>query len=192
MTARVAISSNRISVVDVWEYYESVRAAIVQSAETAKQSLVEGDDLQDSRLFGMNMAELNAHFASLLDEADKQVCLFLIAGAEAAIRVDFFDRVYGKRKDPVSRAFHNIYNSRRKHDKTRVRLEEDILNTWTSVSKIGRTRTTIGTFKGALKFRHWLAHGRWWIPKLGRKYDPIGIVQIIMDLFGVIGLSIDE
>jgi hypothetical protein len=190
VTPRMSISSNRIGVDDVWEYYETMRAAIVQFAEAAKQSLIEGSDLRDPMLFGMNLAELDAYFENLLDEADKQACLFLIASAEAAIRVDFLERVYEKRKDRVSRAFRDIYKSRCEHDKTRVRLDRDILETW--ASEITRAKTAVGTFKGALKFRHWLAHGRYWVPKLGRKYDPIGIVQIVMDLFGVIGLSISE
>ncbi len=190
MTPRVSISSNRIGVDDVWEYYETMRAAIVQSAETAKQSLLEGTDRRDPRLFGMNLTELDAYFENLFDEADQQACLFLIASAEATIRVDFHERVNEKRKDHVSRVFRDICNSRRGHDKTKVRLEEDILDTW--ASEITRAKTAVGTFKGALKFRHWLAHGRWWVPKLGRKYDPSGIVQIVMDLFGVIELSIDE
>jgi hypothetical protein len=29
----------------------------------------------------------------------------------------------------------------------------------------------IGELRGAFKFRHWLAHGRYWKPKFGRRYD---------------------
>ena len=29
----------------------------------------------------------------------------------------------------------------------------------------------IGDVRGAFKFRHWVAHGRYWVAKLGRKYD---------------------
>jgi hypothetical protein len=28
----------------------------------------------------------------------------------------------------------------------------------------------IGALRGALNFRHWIAHGRYWEPKLGRAY----------------------
>lgn len=189
MIPRVSISSDRVEVDDVWEHYEAVRAAIVRLAESAKQSLIEGTDRRDPRFFGMNLTELDEYFESLLNEADHQTCLFLVAGAEAAIHVDFLERVYERRKDRVSRAFRDIYNTRCGHNKTRVRLEEDILDTW--ASEISKAKPTIGTFKSALKFRHWLAHGRWWVPKLGRKYDPAGVVQIIMDLFGAIEISTD-
>ena len=190
MTPRVSISSNRIGVDDVWEYYETIRAAIVQFAEMTRQSLAGGADLQDPRLFGMDMAELDAYFESLLDEADKQASLFLIASAEATIRVDFLERVYERRKDHVSRALRDVYKSRCEHNKIKVRLDEDILDIW--ASEVAQAKTPVGTFKGALRFRHWLAHGRFWVPKLGRKYDPSGIVQLVIDLFEAIGLSTSD
>jgi hypothetical protein len=44
----------------------------------------------------------------------------------------------------------------------------------------------VGDFRGALKLRHWLAHGRWWQPKLGRNYTP----QIVFDVSRVLIESI--
>jgi hypothetical protein len=32
-------------------------------------------------------------------------------------------------------------------------------------------RSLIGELRGAFRFRHWLAHGRYWTPKLGRRYN---------------------
>jgi len=59
----------------------------------------------------------------------------------------------------------------REVEKTRdqVRLDADILEGWkrhTSASA-----TLISELRGAFRFRHWLAHGRYWTPKFGRKYD---------------------
>lgn len=187
---RVSISPDRIGLNDAWEHYETMRAAIVQFSEAAKESLIEGTGLYDRKLFGMNLAELDAYFKNLLDEADKQACLFLIACAEASIRVDFLDRVYRRRKDPVSRMFRATYKSSCNHDPRRIRLEEHILDTWSS--EIRKAKTAIGTFKGALHFRHWLAHGRYWDPKPNWKYDPGGVVQIVEDLFRAIELSVNE
>lgn len=190
MTERVSITSDWIAVDDVWEYYETMRSAIVRSAENARRSLADGADLKDPKLFGMDIEELDEYFESLLDEADAQACLFLIASAEATIRVDFLERVYERRKDRMSRVFRDIYKSRCEHNKIKVRLDEDILDIW--ASEVAQAKTPVGTFKGALRFRHWLAHGRYWVPKLGRKYDPSGIVQLVIDLFGAIGLSTSD
>jgi hypothetical protein len=54
-----------------------------------------------------------------------------------------------------------------------VRLDEDILEGW----KMHGTAPArlIGQVRGAFRFRHWLAHGRYWLPKLGQKYDFEGV-----------------
>jgi hypothetical protein len=84
---------------------------------------------------------------------------------EAAFRVDYECRCQRKMKDDLSRAFRAIYRSR----KTSVSLDEDIFEAWGQNST--ESRQLIGELRGAFKFRHWLAHGRYWKPKLGRKYD---------------------
>ena len=187
MIPRVPIGSRQITMDDVWAYYEALRAGIVRSADAATRSLADGTSPQDPTLFGMSLDEVAAYFEGLLDEADKQASLFLIAAAEATLRVDFLERVYQRRRDPVSRVFRNVYKTRRDHNKVNVRLEDDILDTW--AAEVPGAKSHVGTFKGALRFRHWLAHGRYWVPKLGQRYDPSGLVQIIADLFDRIGLA---
>jgi len=182
----VSIRSDQVTMDDVLDYCETMRDGIVRRAEIAKRNLVDGTDLQDPKLFGKSVDELNAYFERLLDEADKQASLFIIAAAEAAIRVDFWKRVdgkRGKRKDSVNRAFRNIYKSQ----KVRVRLEEDILDIWSDA--VPGAKSEVGVFKGALRFRHWLAHGRYWAWKHGAEYDPNGLILIIEDLFSKIGVA---
>jgi len=101
--------------------------------------------------------------------------------------VDFLSRVYNKRKDPVSRDFRHIYVSRCDHNKAKVRFEEDILDTWSEHRP--EIRSDLGRLKGAMKYRHWLAHGRYWVPKIGWRYDPGGLIQMITNLFGKLGLA---
>jgi hypothetical protein len=187
VTRRVPISPDQITMDDVWDYYETIRDHILQGAEIARQSLSEGGVLPNTKLLGKSAEELDAYFERLLDEADKQASLFLIAAAEAVIRVDFLKRVYERRKDSVSRAFRSIYQSQHDLDKVRVRLVEDILDTW--AREVPTAKTNISTFKRALRFRHWLAHGRYWDPKLDRKYDPNALILIVRDLFGKIGAT---
>jgi hypothetical protein len=42
----------------------------------------------------------------------------------------------------------------------------------------------IGDLKGAFKYRHWLAHGRYWEPKLGQKYDYYSVYILAESIFG--------
>lgn len=108
---------------------------------------------------------------------------FLIAAAEASIRIDFGERVHGRRKDLVSRTFRQICKRRGLYP----RLEDDILDAWASNAPAAKSH--VAAFKEALKFRNWLAHGRYWVPKIGRKYEPSGLVQTITGLFSRIGVA---
>jgi len=116
-----------------------------------------------------------------LSELEWVTMLSLLSSAEATLRVDFVVRVREKLKDNVSRRFHDIFKRR---GINKIRLEEDILDCWRDCgSKIG-VKTAVSAFKGALNLRNWLAHGRWWRPKLGQAdgYDPIDVFEICQEL----------
>jgi hypothetical protein len=100
-----------------------------------------------------------------LGEVDLTSSLTVLASVEAAFRIDYLKRCYRKGKDPVSRAFRDIYREKRQH----ASLEDEILEAWINNSSVARS--VIGDLRGAFRFRHWLAHGRYWTPKLGRRYD---------------------
>ena len=184
MRRRAAISSERMTVGDVLDYYEAVRDSIVCRAETAKRHFGREAGPLDPKLFGMNFEELDGYFEGLLDEIDEQASLFIIAAAEAEIRVDFENRVVAKKPkgSAVTEAFRSIAMLKGQ----RVPLEE-ILDVW--AREAPSVKTDVSQFKGALKFRHWLAHGRWWIPKLGQRYDPSGLFLIIESLLTKTGLG---
>jgi hypothetical protein len=103
--------------------------------------------------------------ASRVEETDFRSAMAILSTLEAAFRVDYEYRCQKRMKDDVSRAFRAIHKLR----KSRVGLEEDIFEVWKENSTA--SRQLIGELRGAFKFRHWLAHGRYWEPKLGRKYD---------------------
>ncbi len=187
MTARVSINPDQVALEDAWEHYQATRDSIVQEAEHTRRSILSGVGSSNSRFFVMSLDEVDRFFAARLDETDRQACLFLVASAEAALRVDFLLRVYDRRKDTVSRTFRAIYKKECNHSRLKVRLEEHILDTW--AARVPKAKTRVSDFRGALNYRHWLAHGRYWVPKLGRQYDPCGLLMIITELFAEIGLA---
>jgi hypothetical protein len=145
-------------------------AAIVEIAE------YHDDVLSSLKLFfSEKLRVLTADFrnrdaiANLLtlrpQETDQRSAFFILASLEAAFRIDYERRCQKRMKDDVSRAFRAIYNSR----KSRVSLDDDIFEAWRKNST--GSGPLIGELRAAFKFRHWLAHGRYWEPKLGRKYD---------------------
>ncbi len=95
----------------------------------------------------------------------------ILATTEAVLRIEVKTRVVARKKDPLSRRFRKLYKA--KGD--RIRLDEDIL---TAMKEEGVSEGAISAFRGSLRLRHWLAHGRHWHPKLGRGYAPSDVFDI--------------
>ncbi|HEY3743380.1 MAG TPA: hypothetical protein VGL53_26220 [Bryobacteraceae bacterium] len=113
----------------------------------------------ERRFTGLTSSEVHAFFKAQLAELEILVTLEILASTEAALRLDLRRRVSTKRKDPISRRFRAF------NDPDRARLDEDILEVWAAEASI-----KVGEFRGLLKLRNWLAHGRHWLLRLGRDY----------------------
>ena len=109
--------------------------------------------------------EVRSKRDSTLHETGAASAMTLLASIEASFRVDYQQRHYFKKKDPLSRAFRALHREKQQN----VSLLDDILETWKEHSDI-RPRL-VGDIRSAFRYRHWLAHGRYWVPKLGRQYD---------------------
>ncbi|WP_157056914.1 hypothetical protein [Herbaspirillum autotrophicum] len=107
-----------------------------------------------------------------LAEQDKQSSLMVLAHLEARWRTDYLKRCQNKDKDPLSRHLRKL---KRKHG-SEVKFEESLLTAWVAFS--GIEKRLASEIKAAFKFRHWLAHGRYWEPDLGRRFDYHYIYQL--------------
>ncbi|WP_376985193.1 hypothetical protein [Bosea sp. R86505] len=108
--------------------------------------------------------EVTAELAERLTETDMRSSLVALARIEAALRQDYEVRCKSKMSDDVSIKFRKIHKKRGR----KARLDEDILAVWTEHVDQS-SRAIISKLRGMLKFRHWLAHGRYW--NHGTKYD---------------------
>jgi hypothetical protein len=117
------------------------------------------------RLVGKTADELDRELASRLDESDVRSAFFALTSLEASFRIDFDFRCRKRLKDDLSIYFRQVKKTR----KDAVRLDEDILEGWKRHADA--PPALISDLRGAFKFRHWIAHGRYWTPKLGRRYD---------------------
>lgn len=122
-------------------------------------------DSSAPRFIGYSPAEVHLLLNDRLQETDIRSCMALLAALEAAFRVDYVARCTAKKKDALSRDLRELHKTRAE----RASLEDELLAHW--VTHHPTYKEMLGEFKGALKFRHWIAHGRYWQPKLGRKYD---------------------
>jgi hypothetical protein len=108
-------------------------------------------------------AEVNSELAERMSETDKRSALVALARIEAAFRKDYIERCRLKKSDNISIAFRKIHRDRGR----RARLDEDILDIWYQNVEPS-SRKVISSLRGMLRFRHWLAHGRYW--DIGAKY----------------------
>ncbi len=128
-------------------------------------------------VLGMTPDEVTVHFEDARRELDAAASLLVLAEAEAVLRVDYLSRVQRKGKDAVSRAYRELH----KEKEASVRLDHDLLAIW--VAHHGECKAAVSEFRAALNLRHWLAHGRYWTPKLGRVYAPQDVFEIAARLF---------
>lgn len=88
-----------------------------------------------------------------------------MASLEASIRIDYLERAHECWNDVLSNSMRQLHECR----SHRARLEQDILPVW-AAHTVGLKHLVLRV-KRALKFRHWLAHGRYWVPSFDEEYD---------------------
>jgi len=118
------------------------------------------------RFAGQPATAVQSQLSQRIEESELSSTFTLLSRLEATFRVDFDCRCRKRLKDDLSHYFRDI----EKRQGDRVRLDDDILEGWRLHSS-GYPSPLIGQIRAAFKFRHWLAHGRYWAPKLGRTYD---------------------
>lgn len=129
-----------------------------------------------ARFAGYATSEVNDELADRLAETDIRSALAVMTRIEAAFRIDYLERCRQKKADGVSIAFRRLHRKYR----DRIPLEEGIFDTWRTEEP--GTSSLVGELKGAFRFRHWLAHGRYFQPKLGRKYDFQGVYLLAVNV----------
>jgi len=169
MSDKVSFSSASQTLEEISDYYKVMSEALRQYYNVADK-----DKLIPPQFIGLTLKELEKELNERLNELDKNVSLSLLSAIEASLRIDYLNRVYQREKDDLSRVFREIH----KKKANKASLEEDILSSWKKYHP--ECKSIFSDIMGALKYRHWLAHGRYWVPKLGRQYDfySISIIAI--------------
>lgn len=175
---RVSLSGDEKTIGDIWDWFGLQQQLSNVKKLDIKQQVQSNQFDAGSRFNGMTLEDIDGFFYEL----HAVTMLDLMAAAEAAIRVDYLTRVYDRKKSKLSRRFRDLY----KKSGGRVSLIDDILAMWKDCEP--GTRRQVKEFKTAWGFRHWLAHGRYWDPKIGRRYAPADIFDIAYNLLDVMNL----
>ena len=134
-----------------------------------------------SQIFvGYSQIELDEELKYQLNEIEKDACLNLLAAIEAAFRVDYAIRIKEKDNNILSKKFRLLFNIY----EYQMPLEDVLLEEWKKY--ISRKSNIISILKSAFQYRHWLAHGRYWIlKKKNRKYDFYELYNLALQIEGL-------
>ena len=146
---------------EIAAYHEDVDSAL-------RLYFIRAISAHSNRFSGMSSDEVRDLLASRLEESDRRSSLMVLTSLEALFRVDFDARCRGRLKDQLSNHFRGV-----ERRGGYISLDDDILKGW----KLHTTASAklISELRGSFKFRHWLAHGRYWTAKPGRKYDFVSV-----------------
>ena len=154
---RITFSGEHLQLAQINRYYSDVEASVRNYFSVRNARLTD-------RFVGYTPQALAREMASVLEEHARSTSMSILAALEAAFRMDFLLRCYKRRRDPLSRAFREVHLEKGQ----RVSLM-DIFSLWQLHSNV--SPSVIATLERVFKYRHWLAHGRYWTPKIGREYD---------------------
>lgn len=170
---RVTFSGQNLVLSDVDRLHSDTVASMRQYFSTSSPAY-------SNRFAGYSVPELAAELSNSIEEHERAFSMSVLSALEAAFRVDYLQRCYARKRDQLSRALRQIH-SKKGH---RASLEDEILAAWRDHAD--GTKSVVSDLRGAFKYRHWLAHGRYWVPKLGRKFDYHGIyllAEIVFESF---------
>ncbi|HEX3893835.1 MAG TPA: hypothetical protein VHW46_14760 [Terracidiphilus sp.] len=147
-----------LSLDEIAKYHEDIVSSL-------KSYFNEASAYSTERFFGYTVSERGEELTTRIDETTLRSILIILASLEAGFRVDYELRCQQRLKDDLSRTFRAIY----KEKENNVSLERDIFEAWNIHA--GKSKALISELRAAFKLRHWLAHGRYWQPKLGRTFN---------------------
>ena len=158
MARRLSLSGAHLAANQVAEHHAVVEEAIHLYYAEASPGF-------ETRFAFYTEDEVFAERDERLYEAGAASAMMVLASIEAAFRVDYLRRCYAKHRDRLSRTLRALYQDKG----ARVSLLDDLLDVWKNHGSV--PARLVGDIRSAFGYRDWLAHGRYWVPKLGRQYD---------------------
>jgi hypothetical protein len=166
----------------VCRWFEFQAALVREEHEHILRVLAPGSDIDvgtlrayESQFIGLTEREIEQLFDDQRGHLEWLTMFELLATTEAILRIQFKARVAERRKDGLSRRFRAAH----KLNAGKIRSDDDIL---VALREAGVAARIVAAFRGTLRLRHWLAHGRHWHPKLGRGYTPGDVLGIAREL----------
>jgi hypothetical protein len=127
MASRVTFSRLHIGLPEIVEHHDDLGASLKLYFNAASPTFT-------VRFAGYSNTEVVKELGDRLDETELTSSLAVLASLEAEFRIDYLQRCQQRCKDPVSRAFREIYNEKHQW----ASLDEDIFETWLNNATVPR------------------------------------------------------
>lgn len=178
--ANVSLSGDEKSIESILSWYEDQLEALRDFRNKIIDTVLypKPDITISSKFELLSLDELNSYFLESEDELEHLTCFSLISATEAKLRIDYLTRVRTRDKSTIGRIFRDFNKKRGK----KISLEEHVIESW----KKETGSNSFSDFLGLLNYRHWLAHGRYWVPKLGRYYSVDNTNEISEAIFDIL------
>ena len=158
---------------DLNNWYHHSRLAIIKLEDRVQGNIKIQNEQKD--FLGMTKREVRAYFQQLQNELETAYIFKIISATEGILRQDFNKRIQlRKPKKEPDKTFKN------KDIKGAVRLKEDILDIWKK-KIFEQNQFIISQFYKLLHYRHWIAHGQYWIYEQ-KKFDISSVLMITIAL----------
>jgi hypothetical protein len=163
----IALSYAHQSLTEPGEWLEKVTSAIRAEAIAVKAQAGQASSLSSS--FGLTFDMVDEAAQEAISEADRLATMALFAAIEAAFQIDYFARTVGNHRPKAAGRLRRGFKSVAKHLNTK-RLRhapslEILVDEWQAECGClpgPTTKINLGHLKGCFRYRHWLAHGRYW------------------------------
>lgn len=155
MAKRISFSKEHLDIDEIVEYRSDLEESVNLYYKNAKF-------YNKFVLYSQN--ELLQEKKNRLDELNRNCIFMILSATESLIRIDYEVRVKNRLKDSLSRELKTLD---KQYDKTYKISIEVLCDTYKQYFQ-GELFSLV---KSTFKLRHWLAHGRYWIPKIGKEYE---------------------
>lgn len=159
---KISLSNNPPTIHQIKEHHEVIKEAIFLYYSPENLHFIERFGLKTKN-------EIRASRDEKLGEVGASFAVSLFAAIEASFQVDAFLRQDPKEQDELSNKLRDLHDLRNSKGK-RLSLD-DILQVWKGNSD--QLSVLVSSIRTAFNDRHWLAHGRYLVPKLGHSVSKL-------------------
>lgn len=169
------------TVIRCWSWYSVQREGAQRLLNAIQAALSDGNPVDVHQFDGMTPVEFNTAASSHLQELEHLAAMNMFSAAEAGLWRDYRNKGRGKEATSVCTAMSALYAA----EGFDLYDLLPVLNVWCDCSS-GQRRQHFSDYKGALHYRHWLAHGRHW-DLMGERYTLTKVFDICTNIVASIG-----